>query len=164
MTMILPVVLLTLLAGPFEGPCQLLTSADVRAVQGTPVRDARSTLDRAKGLEYAQCVFATEEFVRSISLTVISGPADATQKYWTDTFHPKRSEAETKAALRKKELPRAVPGIADEAFWTGDSRTGALYARKGDTVLRLSIGGVADEEERLRRTRQLAELALKRLQ
>jgi hypothetical protein len=56
-----------------------------------------------------------------------------------------------------------VPGAGEEAFWTGDPRTGSLYVLDGDVVLRVSVGGVADEAERLQRSLILAKAALERL-
>ena len=149
--------------GPSARACGLLTAEDILAVQGVTLREAKAADDRSKDLRFAQCVFAATDVVRSVSLTVISGEGDAGKAYWTKTFHPQRSEAALKAALRKKDLPRHVPGLGDDAFWTGDARAGALYVMRGDQILRISIGGVADEAERLQRSRVLAETALRRL-
>lgn len=64
---------------------------------------------------------------------------------------------------KKKDPPRPIPGAGDEAFWTGDARAGALYVLSADAVLRISVGGVSDEEERIRRSKVLARAALNRL-
>lgn len=134
--------------------CALLEEADIRAVQGTAVKDTKRSSESSKGLHFAQCFFMTEDFARSVNLALISGD---TRRYWAETFQRPQT------ASRKKGPPRAVAGAGDEAFWTGDARAGALYLLSGDRVLRISVGGVGDEEERLRRSRTLALAALRRL-
>ena len=62
-----------------------------------------------------------------------------------------------------RDKPQPVSGLGDEAFWVADRVTGALYVLHGDIFLRLSVGGVTDEEARLQRARALAESALRRL-
>ena len=162
--MILTLALVAMLANDSSArACTLLDADDLRAVQDVTLREAKQADDRVKGMRYDQCVFAATDIVRSVSLTVITGEGDGAKTFWAKTFHPQRTEAALKAATRKKDLPRAVDGVGDDAFWTGDSRAGALYVKRGDTVLRISIGGVADEVERLRRSRILAETALRRL-
>lgn len=144
--------------------CQLLTADEVRAVQEVAVKERKGSVDQAKALRFAQCVFATSDLTRSVSLTVITGTAsDGARDYWKKTFHPQRSDAALAAATRKKDLPRAVPATGEEAFWTGDKRAGALYVLSGGMVLRVSVGGVTDEEERIRRSKVLAQAALVRL-
>jgi hypothetical protein len=145
-------------------PCRLLTGEEIRTIQAVPLRESKPSIDRSKSLTFDQCVFATNDVTRSVSLTVISGSErDAAHGYWNRTFHPQRTEAQLKAATRKKELPRAVDAGGEEAFWTGDRRTGALYILKDDVVLRISVGGVRDEEERIRRSTAIARIAIDRL-
>ena len=151
-------------AAPSGRACTLLTADEIRAVQETTLKEAKPAEDRIKGLRYDQCVFAATDVVRSISLTVISGSGEAAKTYWTDTFRPQRTEAALKAATRKKELPVHVSGLGEDAFWTGDTRAGALHVLANGKVLRISVGGVADPGERLRRTRVLAETALRRVE
>jgi hypothetical protein len=143
--------------------CALLSTDDVRSVQQTTVKECKSSVHTARGLRYEQCVFAAADFAHSVSLTVISGDADATRAFWTSTFRPQRTEASLVKATRKKELPRQITNLGDDAFWTGDTRTGALYVLTGDRVLRISVGGASEEPERLRRSRALADAALARL-
>jgi hypothetical protein len=150
--------------------CALLGAEDIRAIQGVALTELKRSSETARGLQFAQCFFATKDFAHSISLTVTSGgtPA-AVRDYWQGTFHRSRPPDATPTARavsagRKKDPPRSIAGAGDEAFWTGDARAGALYVLRGDTVLRISVGGVADQDERLRRTMALANLALKRLE
>ena len=143
--------------------CALLSADDVRSVQQTAVRESKPSVHTARGLRYEQCVFAATDFAHSVSLTLITGDAEGTRAFWSTTFHPQRTEAALARATRKKDLPRPIAGLGDDAFWTGDTRTGALYVLSGDRVLRISVGGASEESERLRRSRALADAALGRL-
>ncbi|HXG69278.1 MAG TPA: hypothetical protein VNJ04_01555 [Gemmatimonadaceae bacterium] len=146
--------------------CTLLGAEDIRAVQGVALKDRRKSGENVRGLDFAQCFFAAADFTRSVSLTVISGDAkDGARGYWQDTFHrrPPVPPAAAPAGGRKKEPPRSIDGAGDEAFWTGDARAGALYVLSGDRVLRISVGGVTDPNERLRRSTTLAKVALEAL-
>jgi hypothetical protein len=150
-------------AAPAADACQLLTADEIRGVQQSPLKERKGAVNQSRGLRYEQCVFATDDFVQSVSLTVISGSGEATREYWTAAFRPQRTEAALAKATRKKDLPRHVSDLGDDAFWTGDTRAGALYVLTGDRVLRVSIGGASDPEDRLRRTHALAKAALARL-
>jgi hypothetical protein len=143
--------------------CALLSTDDVRSVQQTTVKESKPSVHTARGLRYEQCVYAAADFAHSVSLTLITGDAEGTNAFWSATFHPQRTEAALARATRKKDLPRPIAGLGDDAFWTGDSRTGALYMRTGDCVLRISVGGASQESERLRRSRALADAALTHL-
>jgi hypothetical protein len=139
--------------------CDLLAAEEIRTVQNAALTERKTTEHTRSGLRFAQCVFATSDFVRSVSLSVITGNGErGARGYWEDTFHTKHKEADSKNA------PRPVSGVGDEAFWTGDARAGALYVLSGDVVLRVSVGGVTDEEERIRRSKALLQAALRRLQ
>jgi hypothetical protein len=156
--------------GPERDVCGLLEAGQIRSVQDVTVTELKASHQNVRGLTFAQCVFATTDFARSVSLTLVTGNADgsgaAARGYWTDIFYP-RPKAVAIAPVRppkKKNPPRPIPGIGDEAFWTGDERAGALYVLGDDAVLRISVGGVSNEEERIRRSKVLAQAALDRLQ
>ena len=116
---------------PAGGPdaCELLTPEEVRSVQDVPVTERKNSSDVARSLRFAQCVLATTDVSRSVAVTVITGAtsgADGAWAYWQKTFHPQRSAAALAAATRNEALLRPLPGIGEEAFWTGDRRAGAL--------------------------------------
>ena len=113
------------------------------------------------GLHAAQCVFTASEFAKSISLTVMTGDG---RTYWDATFHkPVEAPAAASARPKKKSPARPIAGAGEEAFWTGDDRAGSLYVLARGTILRISVGGVTDEGERIRRSLVLAGYALQRL-
>jgi hypothetical protein len=157
MTLALLLVLLTL---PPADVCELLSADDISAVQSVALKERKSSVASAKGLRFAQCFYAAGDFTRSVSVTVISNdsPAepDAARAFWQHTFDPQRN-------VGRKNAARPVSELGDAAFWTSDSRAGVLYVLVDDAVIRLSVGGVSDEVERLNRTTALAAAAVKRL-
>lgn len=136
--------------------CDLLAAAELRAVQGVAVQGRKASAVSREGLRILHCVFAAVDPARSVSLTVIAGDARgraaAVREYWGRTFRPRRENP-----------ARPLTGVGDEAFWTGDGRVGVLYVRSRGVVLRISVGGVRDEPERIRRSRAVARAALARL-
>jgi hypothetical protein len=53
--------------------------------------------------------------------------------------------------------------LGDEAYWASSRVNGTLYARKGDSFVRVSIGGSDDDATRQRKAKALAGRALARL-
>lgn len=152
---------------PSRRACELLTAAEIQSVQAATVKEVKPSNGQSKGLHYLQCVYATTDFAHSVSVTLITAPSRGTVKtYWTDTFEKSQERREKKASRAREsegEEGRRIPGLGNEAFWTGDARAGAIYVLSGDAILRISAGGVAEERERVRRSRQLATIALRRL-
>ena len=96
--------------------------------------------------------------------------------FWQKQFHSGKPESEEKdkeksAAGRKNAKqeedestrPRAIKGVGEQAYWVGSPMVGALYVLKGDTFLRISVGGVREESARIEKSIALARFALKRL-
>jgi hypothetical protein len=146
-------------------PCRLLSDAEVRAVQGHAPAQKVPSEQPAGSFRFTQCFYRTPEFTSSVSVAVgiplatdskRSGP----RQYWQQQFHGQVSAA---PGRKKKEPPKPIAGLGDEAFWVGDPITGALYVLKGEVFLRLSVGGPPDETQKIKRTKALASHALKRL-
>ena len=96
-------------------------------------------------------------------------------------FHSRKAEADenekqsagkaTKkpVAQRKEEeddegtRPRVIAGVGEEAYWVGGPVVGALYVLRGETFLRISVGGVREESRRIEKCIALARAALKRM-
>jgi hypothetical protein len=53
--------------------------------------------------------------------------------------------------------------VGEEAYWVGGPVVGALYILRGDTFLRISVGGVREESRRIEKSIALARAALKRM-
>jgi hypothetical protein len=164
--------------------CALLTSAEIEAVQDEPTKETKPSEQHGGNFVMSQCFFRTAALVKSVSLALATPDparpsAPGPREYWQKQFHalgqaekekdesaagkakaPKESEEEREKELQK---PRAVAGVGEEAFWTGNQITGALYVLKGNAFLRISIGGSEDESKRIVKTKTLAQRALKRL-
>ena len=166
--------------------CALLTSAEIEALQGEPIKETTPSEQHGSSFLMSQCFFLTPTFAKSVSLALATpDPAKPSaltpREYWQKQFHPpeqgeKEKEKDEPAAgkaktpketeeEREKELrkPRVIDGLGEEAYWTGSPITGALYVLKGDAFLRISVGGEKDESVRIKKAKTLAEEALKRL-
>jgi len=158
--------------------CALVADADVRAVLGVTVKERRPGTQDARGLLLTQCYLGTGT-PQSVSIAVAgetkSGHTVITPRaFWRDQFHARvedarerRSDHYDEAGARHEQdvetAARPIAGVGDEAFWSGSRVAGALYALHGNTFIRISIGGISDERERIEKSRRLAIAALARL-
>jgi hypothetical protein len=147
-------------------PCRLLTDVEVRAVQGqTPTQKIPSE-QPAGAFRFTQCFYRTQELSSSVSVALgvplTDNKRSGARDYWRAQF--KREEREEREESdEKKQEPRRVAGVGDEAFWVGDPVTGALYVLRGEVFLRVSVGGPPAQAEKIKRAKTLALYALKRL-
>ena len=160
--------------------CALLTSAEMEAVQGEPVKETKPSIQQSGSFLMSQCFFRTATFTKSVSLALAvpdpGKPSALTpREFWRKQFHPpepvkegkpvagkapKKSEPEDEKDVGK---PRAIAGLGEEAYWVGNPISGALYVLKGNSFLRISVGGVREESARMEKSKVLARAALKRL-
>ena len=144
--------------------CALLTSAEVEAVLGGSVKERKPGGTQAAGaLLTSQCVFGTSS-ARSVSLMVAranaaGGSTLTPREYWRQQFH---STGPEKAEKERDTRARPIAGVGEEAYWTGNGFAGALYVLCGDTFLRISVGGIRDEQARIATSKALALAAVKR--
>ena len=146
--------------------CSLLTSDEIKAVQGDAVQKAESTASSEGELSSSQCFFALPSFVNSISLQVVRkgnkpGGSDVRQT-WQKMFPPEKLQERETEAGRKKLPPRRISDLGEEAFWTGGP-SGGLYVLQGQSYIRISVGGADDEAAKIRKSTALAQFVLKRL-
>jgi hypothetical protein len=172
--------------GAFAAPrektdmCMLLTSAEIEAVQGEPVKQARPNDQTSDGMRFSQCLFQMETSAKSVSVAVATpNPARPSaltpRKFWQRQFHPPAiEEVETPAAGKAAQIanhdremdgrpPRPIDGLGEEAYWVGNPVLGTLYVLQGDSFLRISVGGVREESMRIERSKVLARAVVKRL-
>jgi len=171
--------------------CELLTSKELQAVQGEALKDAKPSAHAEGGFMISQCFYSLPTFTNSISLLVAqkgqtAGARDP-RDFWKETFNRAEEEAtaDKKASAREKDKdkddkakagtrseaeaeersapPRKITGLGDDAYWTGNRVGGALYALKGDTYIRLSLGGPGDQEAKIKKAKALAQIVVKRL-
>ncbi len=159
--------------------CALLTRAEIQVVQSEPVEETKPSAQPSGGFVMSQCFYRTTTFAKSVSLALAAPdpakPSTLTpREYWRKQFHsrekgeeekpvagqaPKKPEVEREEDLRK---PRSIEGLGEEAYWVGNPIAGALYVLKGDSFLRISVGGVREESARMEKSKALAHAALKR--
>ena len=159
-------------------PCTLLTSRDIQAVQGEAVQETKPSAQQGGGLMMSQCVFRTATPSKSVSVALALAASTSPRAFWKNQFHSSKTEvdaeehsgqATTKTASGSKEeeeegtRPRAIPKVGEEAYWVGGPLVGALYVLKGDTFIRVSVGGIRQEPLRIQKSIALALAALKRV-
>jgi hypothetical protein len=151
--------------------CALLADADVRTVLGVTVKERQPGTQQARGLLLSQCYLGTGT-PRSVSIAVAgntrsAGKTVTPRAFWREQFHGREEHAaEHRGDTREQEgetKARPIGGVGDEAFWSGSRVAGALYVLRGTTFIRVSVGGIGDEKERIEKSRQLAVTALTRL-
>ena len=159
--------------------CQLLTSAEIEAVQGEPVKEAKPNVQPNGGMRISECLFHTSNSAKSVSVALATrsvGKATALtpRKFWQRQFRGVDTQKDkTRGASNEIEKPeskseetgeaRRIKGLGEDAYWVGSPIAGALYVLQGDKFVRISVGGVGEESVRIEKSRVLARAALKRL-
>jgi hypothetical protein len=160
--------------------CSLITNDEVQKIEGSPVKDAKSSETSDGGFRVGQCFYTTEVFNKSVSLTVTqralaSDNARDPKTFWKETFGRYTGQAEEKDGDKEKKEslsneqeergapPKKIEGVGDEAWWSGKRIGGAIYVLKGNVFIRISVGGPESEESRIEKSKSLAEKAVSRL-
>ena len=146
--------------------CSLLTSDEIKSIQGEAVENTKATPASEGEVASSQCLFQLPTFINSISLQVTQkgsrpGAPDLKQ-VWRKMFPPEKLEVRETADGQKKIPARKIPGLGEEALWTGGP-AGGLYVLQGSYYLRISVGGADNEETKIKKSTALAQLILKRL-
>jgi hypothetical protein len=171
--------------------CNLLTSDELKAVQGEVLKEAQRS-DRQDGdFIVAQCYYQLPTMVNSVVLNVTTAREGAgapnPRDFWETTFREadkadregkSKSEREREKERARKEKPKErrageeeeegapperVRGLGDEAFWSPSRVGGALYVLKKDQYFRISVGGAGDAQTKLKKSKKLAQQVLKKL-
>lgn len=165
--------------------CSLLTSQEVAAIQGGAFKDTKGSQRTDGDFLMSQCFYTAEEFVRSVSLSVVqpnpAAPTKQPKDFFTEKFRdavkkPEREkEQKSKEANQqaraggeeeeKKEEPTVerISGLGDQAYWVQGGPSAALYVLKKNQFLILSLGGGDADPVKRKKTQELAKQALKRL-
>lgn len=156
--------------------CTLLTSKEIESVQGEPTKETKPSGKSGGGFSISQCYFSLPTSSNSISLTVMQkadGPdARDPKQYWEEMFSranakegdkEKEGEGEKEREREKAAIPEKIPGLGDGAFWAGNRVGGDLYVLKGDSYIRISVGGAGDQASKIKKSKDLAQMVLKRL-
>src|SRR5207247_1918203 len=158
--------------------CGLLTKEEIEAIQGSPVKETKSSARSDAAFRVSQCFYTAAEFSKSLSLAVMQrGPDRPATRKPKDVRQERVSryrgagkerdkdenEIERKGEKEESVPPKKIDGIGEEAFWASNRFGGVLYVLKGDAFISISLGGTDNEERKLQKSKALAEKALKRL-
>jgi len=165
--------------------CGLIAKEEIEAIQGSPIKETKSSRRSDGGFHVSQCFYTAAEFSKSVSLAVTQSDPDSPAKrspkdFWEGSFGRYEVEAkqregdkEKKESLREQTRekgkeeesvpPKKIAGIGDEAYWAGNRFGGALYVLKKDAFIRISVGGPDDEATKINKSKALAQKALERL-
>jgi hypothetical protein len=151
--------------------CSLLSKDEVGSVQAVQLNETKSSGHLDGNFRISQCLYTAAEFSKSVSLALIQ--RDPTQQgtrspkdFWKEKFDPyENEEPKTNRDDEKEKGPAAkkIVGLGDEAYWVANRFGGILYVLKGDAFISIGIGGTADEETKLKKSKVLAKKALGRL-
>jgi hypothetical protein len=163
--------------------CTLLSSDDLRSIQGEAYKEAQRSDREDKGLVISQCYYQMPNMANSVVLNVTTpkrgGGSRIPGAFWEETF-PKDAEKDrdgNRDRDRKREKPpvrgeeeeegaspERIKGLGQEAFWSASRVGGALYVKRDDYIFfRISIGGADNASAKLNKSKRLAQLILKKL-
>ena len=155
---------------PKVDACAMLTSQDIEPIQGEALKETKLSGASSGGFNVSQCFFTLPTFTNSISLSVMhkgDGPgARDPREFWKDTFHKEKGrkrEKDREEEEEEKSEAQKVTGIGDEAFWMASRAAGALYVLKGNSYVRVSVGGSGDQQVKLKKSKALARKVIERL-
>jgi hypothetical protein len=164
--------------------CGLLEKKEIEAIQGSPIKETKSSTGYDGEFRVSQCFYTAGEFSKSVSLAVIQNDPISQGKrsprdFWKEMFGRYAGDAKERERNQEKKgdlgdqgreeereehtPPRKIDGLGDEAYWTGGRLGGALYVLKDDRFIRISVGGPDKEETKIDKSKALAEKALRRL-
>ena len=161
--------------------CSLATPEEVGAIQGAKMLDPKSSEGPAIDFQLSQCYYGSAEPDRSVSVGLMqrdpndSGTRTITQ-FWHETFDRFASAENGKEAEEKRPenngedgkehegvRPQKIEGLGEASYWLGNPMGGILYVLKNDRMLRISFGGPGSADEKLTKSKALAQKALSRL-
>ena len=153
-----------------SGACALLSSGELKSVQGEVLKNAIASERSPAGFSISQCYFGLAKASKSVTLTLTQKAKGANARdprsFWKETFHGKpgkKVEREAEEGEHPAAKPQKVDGVGDEAYWSGNAVGGTLYVLKGPRMLSLSVGGGDAPKARIRKSKQLAQMVIKRL-
>jgi hypothetical protein len=156
--------------------CSLATREEVGAIQGAKMLDPTSSEGPEIGFVLSQCYYGSAEPDKSVSLGLMQrnskdpGTRTITQ-FWHETFDHFASAENAKGAEKKQQegedkkehegvRPQKIEGVGEESYWLGNPMGGILYVLKNDRMLRISFGGPGNADDKLTKSKALAQKAL----
>jgi hypothetical protein len=156
-------------------PCSLLSSQEIESVQGEPIKETKSGISSARGFVVRQCFFELPTPSNSISV-IVTEKSDGKDSrdprdFWRETFHRSEDSTEERDGdsrpgreeeREKTSAPEKIADLGDEAFWTGTTMINALYVLKGESFVRISVGGSGELATKRAKAIKLAAFLLQR--
>jgi hypothetical protein len=150
-------------------PCGLLTSDEIKAVQGEGVNSSSRSDRTSADFVLSQCYYQLPTMSNSVVVNVTTAKAGGKEsplEFWRRTFvEPKgeREKGEGEAEEEEGAKPEKVAGVGEDAYWEASGISGALYVLKNDVIFRISVGGAGDIKSKLNKSKTLAQKALARI-
>jgi hypothetical protein len=162
-------------APPPKSACELLTKKDLAGVQGETFAETKLTKATEGALSVSQCFYRLPTFANSISVTLMrdpNGSAGASRAWWDARFAKSDEEAEPNPHAERRARDDEdesghgavrIEGIGDKALWSGNRLMGELDVLDHSNIVRISVGGAGDVEEKIAKAKRLAAVILVRL-
>jgi len=150
--------------------CALIEKSEIESVQGQPVQSVTPSSRTLGALLISQCyynVFSADGSKNlSVHLQIIRSAAknsgrNEVREFWREKLKGEKEQAGEEGEEAGERL--SIQGLGEEAFWIGNSITGAIYALKDDKIVRVSVGGPGDDKTKIEKSKQLAQKSLQRL-
>ena len=157
--------------------CSLINDADLKDVQGEQPKETQKSDREDAGFIVSQCYYSLPTTSNSVVLNVTTASEGAgsrdPREFWKETFahQAEKKEPEEKREGKTKERegeeegarPQKIAGLGEDAYWIASRVGGALYVLKKDLFFRISVGGPGDANAKLKKSKALAQRALKRI-
>ena len=151
--------------------CRLITSEEMGAIQGSPIKEPKGSTRSENGFRVSQCFYTATEFSKSINLALVERDPDhpsrrSPRDFWKEKFDPYENEEPQKDSSDEKEKgppPKKIVSLGDDAYWAENRFGGTLYVLKGDVFISVGLGGTDDEDTKLKKSKAVAQKALQRL-
>ena len=161
--------------------CSLATREEVAAIQGAKMLDPKSSEGPEIDFLLSQCYYGSAEPDKSVSLGLMQrNPKDpgtrTITQFWHETFdqfasaeneegaEEERQEAKDKYDKEHEGVrPQKIENLGEASYWLGNPMGGILYVLKNDRMLRISFGGPGKPEDKLAKSKALAQKALSHL-
>ncbi|HSY49962.1 MAG TPA: hypothetical protein VLC46_14200 [Thermoanaerobaculia bacterium] len=159
--------------------CDVLTKTDLAAAQGQEFSEAKLSAKTQGSLSVSQCFYRLPSFEKSVSVTLVR-PSTTTDRssildYWkahdATSVMDKNDDGDGDRPTAKNDRDdddhhgnaTRVSGLGDDAVWSGTPMASALHVLRHGTIVRISVGGSAPLDQKLKVSRRLAMAILKRL-
>ena len=150
-------------------PCTLLTAADIKAVQREEPRETKASERPGGALAAQQCFYTLPTFAQSVAIEVRlptgKAPKTAVRDEWNLVTGKERKggERDEEEEEKKTSKPIVIKGVGRGAVWSGSAKVGALYVLGKNAIVRVSVGGAADQKAKIKACSTLAKRILARL-